>query len=205
MEKVIGKLEQHIKGLENITKGYRREIEELNGNAQDYESTIEGKRQYVKELKKALAVTEKKSDSSHQYLLDELERSRRIKERQEEYLIGVRKEIEEIEKSLQEVVEQIKDAENTINELKGATPDPAADVQNNTFGGFVMGGLVREANRELPEMYVKGGRADEDWRLTLESSIHLNNAINESVAEALKNIEKSLIANLPDSADTTTK
>lgn len=205
MEKVIGKLEKHIKGLKNITEGYRREIEESNGNVQEYESTIEEKRQYIKELKKALAVTEKKSDSSHQYLLDELERSRRIKERQEEYLIKVRKEVEEIEKSLQEVVEQIKDAENTINELKGATPDPAADVQNNTFGAVVMGGLVRESNRELPEMYVKGGRVDGDWQVTLESSIQLNNAINASVAEALKSIEKSLIANLPDSADTTTK
>ena len=122
MEKVIEKLEKHIEGLKNITGGYHREIEELNGNAQEYESTIEEKRQYIKELKKALAVTEKKSDSSHQYLLDELERSRRIKERQEEYLIGVRKEIEEIEKSLQEVVEQIKDVENTINELKGKAP-----------------------------------------------------------------------------------
>lgn len=140
MEKVIGKLEQHIKGLKNITGGYRREIEELNGNAQEYENTIEGKRQYVKELKKALAVTEKKSDSSHQYLLDELERSRRIKERQEEYLIKVRKEVEEIEKSLQEVVEQIKDAENTISELKGAMPDPTEDVPTKTFRDVVMGG-----------------------------------------------------------------
>ena len=135
MKKAIEKLERHIEGLEEIEKSYHRSIESLNDDMQMYESVINEKRQDIKELKKALAVTEKEPNSAHQYLLDVLERLRRGKESTEECLIMAREENMQIQKDLKKVVEQIEVFKATVSELTRASEGPRVDTGNVRISG----------------------------------------------------------------------
>ncbi len=160
MEKVIEKLEKEVLGIESIEKEYYRELETLNSRVKECEEGIENKRQYIEELKSVLAITEKVKNDTHDYLLHELERTRRNKEREEKNLVWIRKEISDIEKARCEVSNRIEEFNADIMQLKRINSKPietAEDAVNEVSKAFEAIGAISEETSKAVGNITLGG------------------------------------------------